>query len=117
MITEYQCLFGISTSVEGLTPGEAELAYGKDHSFLVFCSKDGRTFWFYFSKMDETYRVSDKPRFTNQNAEDQMRRYAHVPVTKSIIFRDITKTGVTYTLVPLEEAFFKTWTWGRRAGL
>lgn len=63
--------------------------------------------------MDKSYRVPDIPRFTNQNAEDQMRRYAHVPVTKTITFGDIMKTRVTYTLVPLEEAFFKTWTWGQ----
>lgn len=113
MTAEYQCLFGISTGVEGLIPGKAELTYGKDHSFLVFCSKNGRTFWFYFSKLDKTYRVPDIPRFTKQDAEDQMRRYAHAPVTKTLSFGDITKNRVTYTLVPLEEAFFKTWTWGR----
>jgi hypothetical protein len=113
MIAEYQCLFGISTRVEGLTPGEAELAYGKDYSFLVFCGKNGRTFWFYFSKMDKTYQVPNIPRFTKRDAEDQMRRHAHLPVTQNVTFGDITKTRITYTLVPLEQAFYKTWTWGR----
>ena len=113
MIAEYTCLFGISTKVDGLIPGDAELANAKDHSFLIFCSKNGRTFWFFFSKMDKTYRVPDIPRFSKHDAEDQMRKYAHVPVTKTVTFGDIIKTRVTYTLAPLEEAFFKTWTWGR----
>jgi hypothetical protein len=110
MIAEYQCLFGISTSVEGLSLDEAQLAYGKDHSFLVFCGKNRKIFWFYFSKIDQTYRVPNIPRFTKQDAEDQMRRYAHLPITKNITFADVTKARVTYTLVPLEEALFKTWT-------
>jgi hypothetical protein len=99
--------------VDGLTSGDAEVVYGKDYSFLVFCGKNGRNFWFYFSKMDKTYRVPNIPRFTRKDAEDQMSRQAHLPVTKTVTFGDITKTRVTYTLVPLEEAFYKTWTWGR----
>jgi hypothetical protein len=117
MIAEYKCLFGISTRVEGLTPGETEVAYGKDHSFLVICGKEGRTFWFEFIRMERTYRSPDIPRFTKQDAEDQMKAHSHLPITNTVTFGDILKTRATYTLTPLEEAFYKTWTWGRFVAL
>jgi hypothetical protein len=113
MIAEYKCLFGISTRVEGLTPGETEVAYGKDHSFLVICGKDGRTFWFEFIKMERIYRTPEIPRFTKQDAEDQMKAHSHLPITNAVTFGDILKTRAIYALTPLEEAFYKTWTWGR----
>ena len=113
MIAEYKCLFGISTRVEGLTPGETEVVYGKDYSFLIICGKDGRTFWFEFIKMERIYRTPEIPRFTKQDAEDQMKAHSHLPITNTVTFGDILKTRATYTLTPLEEAFYKTWTWGR----
>ena len=113
MTAEYQCLFGISARVEGLVPGETEVVYGKGFSFLIICGKDGRTFWFSFSKMDKIYRTPDIPRFTKQDAEDQMNKRSHLPITNTVTFGDILKTRITYTLTPLEEAFYKTWTWGR----
>jgi hypothetical protein len=113
MIAEYKCLFGISTHVEGLTPGETEAVYGKDYSFWIVCGKGGRTFWFAFTKMERVYRTPEIPRFTKQDAEDQMKAHSHLPITNAITFGDILKTRATYTLTPLEEAFYKTWTWGR----
>jgi hypothetical protein len=113
MIAEYKCFFGISTRVEGLTTGETEVVYGKDYSFLVICGKERRTFWFQFMKMDRTYRTSEIPRLTKQDAEDQMKKCSRLPVSKTVTFGDVLKTRASYTLTPLEEAFYKTWTWGR----
>ena len=103
MIAEYKCLFGISTRVEGLTPGETEVVYGKDYSFLIICGKDARTFWFEFIKMERTYRTPEIPRFTKQDAEDQMKAHSHLPITNTVTFGDVLKTRATYTLTPLKK--------------
>lgn len=118
MTAEYRCLFGISDPVPGLeSPGFCDLCYDKAKSFLVITGKDKRIYWFYFEKLDKVYKHSepDFPRYTRADAEkvaaDNLDRKFHETLTLG----DLWKTKITCTLVPMEEALFNKWSWGRIA--
>jgi hypothetical protein len=110
-------MFGISQGVDNLTPGELHLTYGKDISFLVIAGKNKRAFWFMFEKMDQKYHVPNIPRFSKEDAERHGNEQAQKMITDQVRFGDIWEKRVSCTLVALEEALFKTWTWGRFACL
>lgn len=118
MTAEYRCLFGISDPVPGLeSPGVCDLCYDKAKSFLVITGKDKRVYWFYFEKLDKVYKhgEADFPKYTRTDAEkvaaDNLDRKFH----ETLSLGDLWKTKVTYTLVPMEEALFDKWSWGRIA--
>jgi len=115
MTAEYTCIYGISNPVAGITAGGIYKTFGKDTSILILTGKGDRAYWFVFSKMEKVYRVPNIPRFTNQDAEAQIRPLLNLLVTDRVLFSDLWKQRTSYKLVPLEEALYSTWTWGRFA--
>ncbi|KAF2208233.1 hypothetical protein CERZMDRAFT_114748 [Cercospora zeae-maydis SCOH1-5] len=118
MTAEYMCLFGISTHVTGMeNPGWADLTYDKGKAFLVITGKDKRVFWFYFEKMSKVHRHTDPtfPKFTREDAERVARENAWRMVKENVSLGDLWEKRVSYTLVPMEEALFEKWAWGRIA--
>ncbi|EME86943.1 uncharacterized protein MYCFIDRAFT_151927 [Pseudocercospora fijiensis CIRAD86] len=115
---EFTCLFGISHHVSGFDhEGQAWQTYDKGKSFLLITGKDCRLYWFYFQKMDKLYKVSDAdfPRFTKKDAEDVAAQTKHRKCHEWATFGDIWDKRISYTLVPMEEALFDKWSWGRIA--
>ena len=78
-------MFGISQGVEEPTPGDLNLVYGKDVSFLVIAGKNQRIFWFVFKKMDQKYHVPNIPRFSKEDAERQANDQLHRKITALLI--------------------------------
>lgn len=110
-------MYGISQGVESLSPGEVQITFGKDVSFLVVAGKNKRIFWFVFKKMDKKYKVPNIPRFSAEDAVKQANGLLLKEITDTVRFEHIWEKQVSYTLVALEEALFKTWSWGRFACL
>jgi flavin-dependent dehydrogenase len=54
MFAEYQCLFGISDSTEGVTDGEVTINYDEGFSTMVIGGKN-KVFWFMFKRMDKIW--------------------------------------------------------------
>jgi hypothetical protein len=117
MVSEYTCMYGISRGVENLPPGELSLTFGKDVSFLVTAGKNKRIFWFVFKKMDKKYEVPNIPRFSDEDATKQASDLLQKKITDTVRFENIWEKRISYALVALEEALFKTWSWGRFACL
>ncbi|THY17079.1 FAD/NAD(P)-binding domain-containing protein [Aureobasidium pullulans] len=101
----YQCLYGIATSSAGLTIGDLHIGYNKDCSLLTIVGKDDRTY--YFLPHIPTYTEADKAEFAE--------RHGNMKATESVQFKDIHKHSVSSTLVGVETASYKIWTWGRIA--
>lgn len=112
---EFICLFGISTPVEGLEEGDIDTTYDEGKSFLVITGKDRRVFWFFFEKQDKVryYHETDFPRFSQEDAEKFAEKHAWRPCHEKLKLKDIWANRVSYTLVPMEEALFERWSWGR----
>ncbi|ETI28406.1 hypothetical protein G647_00855 [Cladophialophora carrionii CBS 160.54] len=117
MSSEYKCMFGVSKPTSGLDrPGDVGIfnqALGHDLSFLHSNDKSGRIFWFVFEKLDRKHQFPNIPTFTDDDAVALAHRCSSVRMNDKVSFADIWKNRLAYRLVPLEEALFQRWTWGR----
>lgn len=117
MTAEYTCLFGISNPVEGFDEGDLDYTYDKDHSFLAITGKNRRLYWFYFEKLPQvaTWNTKNFPRYSQADAERHAEKNSWRPCHESRTLGDVWDKRITYTLVPMEEALFDHWSWGRIA--
>ena len=117
MFAEYKCLFGISSCLTRLPAGQLDITHKKDISTLVITGKGGRIFWFLFVRMPQIYKASNIPRFTKSEADALAQQHLDLPILQEGIvkFGDIWERRITSSLLALEEADYKTWTWGRFA--
>ncbi|KAB8227203.1 FAD-dependent oxidoreductase [Aspergillus alliaceus] len=117
MSAGFNCLFGISDPVDGLVEGTVDTVFDHGRSMLVITGKDGRVFWFYHEKLDKVYYTDAKdfPRYSQADVDSLALKNAWRPITETVTLGDLWKKRVTCTLVPLEEALFNMWSWGRIA--
>ncbi|KAJ5643353.1 uncharacterized protein N7484_005860 [Penicillium longicatenatum] len=109
MSSEYSCVFGISTATPGLLPGECHRTYGKDYSSLTIVGKNGRVFWFLFTKLDKVYKGSEIPRYSEEDMEKQLAQYSNKPITDKVPFSSVLQNTVTKSFLALEEAYHTKW--------
>ncbi|OJJ78133.1 hypothetical protein ASPBRDRAFT_50921 [Aspergillus brasiliensis CBS 101740] len=76
LTTEYSCIFGISSPIEGMEPG------GQVHG--------GRLYWFLTQKLKRKYTWPDRPRFTDDDMADAAARLDSFRVNN-----DLTQTQMT----------------------
>jgi hypothetical protein len=110
-------MYGVSKPTKGLDRADDNGIFnqvvGRDLSFLHTNDKSGRIFWFIFEKMDKVYQYSNLPRFSDDDSVALAQRSMPVQMNDKITFGDIWENRLAYKLVPLEEALFRHWTWGR----
>jgi FAD dependent monooxygenase len=110
---EYTAIFGISTPIPELKPGDQHMTTDVDHSSLVFVTESGTPQWFFSSKMPKRYRANEIPKFSEQQAQDMVEEYKEFSVTDKLKLKDLMKTSTSLSYFPLEEASFEHWTYGR----
>ncbi|GAQ12100.1 hypothetical protein ALT_9421 [Aspergillus lentulus] len=113
MTVEYACVFGISSSVPKLKPGEQVASFNNGRSYLTFPGKNGRIFWFLLLKLDRKYSYSNAPRFSSTDAEKVAERFANDHIWDGVYFRDLWKSREVFSFVNLEENVFQKWHWER----
>lgn len=117
MFAEYRCLFGISSRTKGMEIGRFDIYTGKGTSGMSFVGQGGRIFWFMYNKMDHIYPVGQIPRFTKEEALAFAESICDMNLMPngSVKFGDLWNNRLEFMLVPLEEAAYDTWAWGRIA--
>ncbi|KAH0336412.1 FAD/NAD(P)-binding domain-containing protein, partial [Aureobasidium melanogenum] len=113
----YQCLYGIASSSCGLPVGEIDVGYHNKRSSLILAGKNDRSYYFVFQKMNKIYKPPHIPKFTEADRDEFAKQNGDMKVREDICFGDIHKNMVTSTLVAIETATYKIWTWGRIACL
>lgn len=86
---------------------------------MMIVGKEDRIFWFLFGRLPRVYRADEIPRFDEIDAEQFALQNLDLPITSgcSVKFGDVWENRVRRTLVPVEEANYAHWTWGRFACL
>ena len=121
MMAEYKCLFGISSPTKDQRPGDIDVTYAEGRSSLVFVGKAGRTYWFMFERYLERCTWDKIPKYSNEDAVkfgESFKEWAIQPKDAAcglVKFGDLWANRLSFALVPLEEAEYKVWTWGRFA--
>ncbi|KAL1304847.1 hypothetical protein AAFC00_003772 [Neodothiora populina] len=118
MSAEYKCMYGICDPVPGFTlRGYVNVNCMKDSDAMVIGSKTNGFYVFLMEKMDKVYKAPNIPTFTDQDAIDFGNKYADLKVLPDLPFGKMWEGRRSQKLVALEEADFKTWTYGRIACL
>lgn len=119
MSSEYKCMFGISSRTKNMPLGWVDVTYTKDTSTFCITGKDHKVYWFIFQKFPKVYKGNEIPKYTREDADKFGKEISHYNIQPKgeIIFGDIWANRMSYTLVALEEAEYKKWTWGRIACL
>ena len=122
MHAEYRCMFGITTPAKlGVPRGSQLVTYDKDLSSITIFGKDNVIYFFLFEKLDRIYGTDEIPHYSEADAERYAKKYASFPIHEGgngwskITFGDLWKIRKSSRLVPLEEAQYKRWTFGRIA--
>ncbi|KAG8412675.1 hypothetical protein J3458_013116 [Metarhizium acridum] len=113
ILIEYSCCFGISKCVTGLTSGEQVMHMENGRTLVVIPSKDKVVFWFLVEKLDRTYRYSEAPRFTADDATALCSQAFTLPIKNGITFEDIWNKRDVVNMLGLEESCLSTWSTGR----
>ena len=109
MTSEYNCVFGISTTTPGLTPGDTHRTFAEGYSLLTIIGKEGRVFWFFFTRMEQKYHASHIPRYSQNDIDSHVAPYLHKPITQEVAFAEVYQRAIVRTFVPLEEALYQHW--------
>lgn len=113
---EYQCMYGISSATPGLLPqGSTSETHNKDKSIIYIVSKDSRTYWFAFKRLDRVYESYEIPRFSKEEAKEFASEIADWKLSPTTTFAMLFDNVISYVLTPLEEGDFKRWSYGRIA--
>lgn len=113
LLAEYSVLFGISTAVPGINPGEQITSYNDDLALFAFGGKDGTVGWCAVPKNDQKYMYPHVPRFTQDDAIATCESFREVPILRDAKFGDIWDRRVAFSKTSLEEGMLQTWSHGR----
>jgi 2-polyprenyl-6-methoxyphenol hydroxylase-like FAD-dependent oxidoreductase len=113
---KFKTLFGIAT-VPGspLTPGDMDVIWDEGMGGSTFAGPDGKIWFFAGEPLDAQYGIDDIPQFTADDEEEFVKRLGHMTFRPGFTLADIWKYKSSSRLVPVEEAIYKVWTWGRIA--
>ncbi|KAL1859280.1 hypothetical protein Plec18170_002396 [Paecilomyces lecythidis] len=115
MKTEYACIFGISSPIDGLKPGEQVEAFYDGFTVITIHGKGGRLFWFMIKKMERKFTYPDRPRFPPEVVERIIASIGHYRLWGNIKVQDIWDRKEVGSMTPLEENVFSTWYYDRMA--
>lgn len=102
-------MFGISSPLEFLPPGDGHFHFQKGHNFCLFTGKDGVIYWFLFEDMGTTFNQGEIPRFNLKDAEESCTKYLDSAITPSIKFGDIYSNTIFKTKTAFEEGVASHW--------
>ncbi|KAL2177766.1 uncharacterized protein P884DRAFT_277482 [Thermothelomyces heterothallicus CBS 202.75] len=116
LISEYNCIFGISYGITKLQPGDFITCYNPGRCGLAIVAEGGKVFWFAQERLPRTYRLHEIPRYTTDDARDFIARHSDLIFLKGpdgLTLADFWEKTSSFRLLPIEEAKFKLWHWGR----
>ncbi|CAI7628965.1 unnamed protein product [Penicillium bialowiezense] len=115
LTVEFRCIFGISSPMKGLKPGEQINALLDGVTIVTIHGKNGRLYWFVIQKLKEKYTYPNCPRYTKDDTMVAAEQLKHLRFHKHLTFGQLWDNRETASMTALEENTFKTWHHGRLA--
>ncbi|KAL6237469.1 hypothetical protein BDW75DRAFT_228660 [Aspergillus navahoensis] len=114
LVAEYGCVFGISSPLEGLLPGEQLIACHDDASVLAFPGKNAHIGWGLIQKLDRGCNYPATAHSSHdETALNIAKSAANLSLYQGIKFHDLWINTPRYSFTVLEEGLFQTWHHGR----
>ncbi|KAF3386931.1 FAD-dependent monooxygenase bik2 [Penicillium rolfsii] len=107
--TQFACIYGISSAIEGIVEGDCFSVYRPAATILIFTGRNGTIFWFVFEDLGHTYGLSTTPKYTNDDIDTLCDSIAHLRLSASVSFGDVYARKTVAMKVPLEEGLAPSW--------
>jgi hypothetical protein len=75
MFAEYNVLFGISGSCDGVSESDYDVTYTKGLSTMMIGGKGGKVYWFVFEQMAKVHPTGSIPKYTKADEEAFAEKY------------------------------------------
>ncbi|GKZ39376.1 hypothetical protein AbraIFM66950_000204, partial [Aspergillus brasiliensis] len=92
------CIFGISSPIEGMSPGGQVHVFAPGLSITTVHGKRGRLYWFLTQKLKRKYIWPDRPRYTDDDMADAAARLDSFRVYEDVTFGHIWKAREVATM-------------------
>jgi FAD dependent monooxygenase len=109
MYTNFACVYGISSPMDGILQGDTYFVYRKDAAIIIFTGKDGVLFWFVLEDLGRAYPYADTPCYTSADVDVLCQSVASVRLSPTVRFKDVYANRSIAIKVPLEEGMARTW--------
>ncbi|KAL4981505.1 hypothetical protein BDW68DRAFT_192893 [Aspergillus falconensis] len=114
LVAEYGCVFGISSPLEGILPGEQLIACHEDATVLAFPGKSADIGWALIQKLDRRCNyLATVQSSHDETALNMAKSAAGLSLYRGIKFHDLWVNTPNYSFTLLEEGLFQTWHHGR----
>ncbi|KAJ5608614.1 hypothetical protein N7537_005233 [Penicillium hordei] len=109
LTVEFRCIFGISSPIKELIPGEQVNALFDGLTIITIHGKNGRVYWFVIQKLDKKYTYPNCPRYMTSDIEIAVEQLRSIVFYKDLNFGHLWETRETVSMTVLEENTFETW--------
>lgn len=109
LTVEFRCMFGISSPIKDLIPGEQVNALFDGLTIITIHGKNGRVYWFVIQKLDKKYTYPNCPRYMASDIELAAEELRSIVFYKDLNFGHLWETRETVSMTVLEENTFETW--------
>jgi hypothetical protein len=113
MRTEYACIFGISSPINGWNAGEQVNALYDGLTIVTIHGQGGRIFWFIIKKLERKYTYPDRPTFPPETAEGIADNLKSFRIWRNVYVKDLWDQREVASMTPLEENVFRIWHYDR----
>lgn len=109
LTVEFRCIFGISSPIKELVPGEQVNALFDGFTIITIHGKNGRVYWLVIQKLDKKYTYPNCPRYMTSDIEIAAEELRSIVFYKDLTFGHLWETRETVSMTALEENTFETW--------
>lgn len=99
----YKCMFGIADRPEGTANDRGYKTYHKQRSYLYQTGREGKMYFFAFSKNPEVTIDQEIPRYTAEDQNAMAKTQGNDILFPGLTFGDLYQRRRNAVLVPLQE--------------
>lgn len=103
IVCMYKCMFGIADRPEGMGNDCGYKTYHKQRSYLYQSGREGKMYFFAFSKNPEVTIDHEIPRYTAEDANAMAKTQGNDILFPGLTFGDLYQRRRNAVLVPLQE--------------
>ncbi|OKO98097.1 2-heptyl-3-hydroxy-4(1H)-quinolone synthase [Penicillium subrubescens] len=106
----YCCLFGISSTVKGISQGALDYVLNHGFSYIVGSGPKDRTYWALMKKLRRTCHGTEIPHFLPEDSDTILQEHQNDPVGPGVFVSDLREKLLRPTVLkPMREFTYQKW--------
>ncbi|KAJ5618644.1 monooxygenase [Penicillium herquei] len=107
--SDFACIYGVSPKLESMPENCLEFRFNRGSSTLIGNGPPDRTFWFFYKKVDRTYRGTEIPRLSDEDLEKVVKEHWDEYITSDMQLSKFYETRTEALYTSMHEFVFSKW--------